>query len=212
MSTVRWRVLPTRKKARVSSARKSLTWLSGSISPISSRNSVPPSASSMSPGLTLTAPVKAPFSCPKSSLSSTSRGRAPQWIGTKAWPRRPIVNGAGHELFAGPALAEDEHRRLRGRDAVDQPEDLLHLGIGRDDAAVAALGAQPGAQEHILAHQSALLRRLANQDVQLLDAGRLGQVVVSAQLHGLDRRRHLLEAGHHNDLGRLRVALQRAEN
>ena len=62
MSTVRLRVPPTRKNECVSSTRRSFTWLSGSISPISSRKSVPPSASSMSPSLEFTAPVNAPLS------------------------------------------------------------------------------------------------------------------------------------------------------
>src|SRR5919204_235552 len=58
-STVRGRVDPTRKNMPVSSARSSFTWLSGSISPISSRRSVPPSARSMSPGLAAMALVNA---------------------------------------------------------------------------------------------------------------------------------------------------------
>jgi hypothetical protein len=66
----------------VSSTRSSFTWLSGSMSPISSSSRVPPSASSIRPGLAVTAPVNAPFSWPNSSDSSTSRGSAPQWIGT----------------------------------------------------------------------------------------------------------------------------------
>ena len=41
------------------------------ISPISSRKSVPPSAVSQRPIFWTTAPVKAPFSWPKSSLSSS---------------------------------------------------------------------------------------------------------------------------------------------
>ncbi len=73
----------------VSSTRSSFTWLSGSMSPISSRKSVPPSASSMRPGLEPTAPVNAPFSWPNSSDSSTSRGSAPQWIGTNGRSARP---------------------------------------------------------------------------------------------------------------------------
>ena len=50
------------------------------MSPISSRNSVPPSASSNRPSFSLTAPVKAPFSCPNSSDSSSVSGRAAQLI------------------------------------------------------------------------------------------------------------------------------------
>ncbi len=53
------------------------------ISPISSRKMVPRLATSNFPDLRDTAPVKAPFSCPKSSLSSSSSGIAAQLIFTK---------------------------------------------------------------------------------------------------------------------------------
>jgi len=43
-------------------------------SPISSRNSVPPSASSNLPSLSLTAPVNEPFTCPKARSRSKPRG------------------------------------------------------------------------------------------------------------------------------------------
>jgi hypothetical protein len=46
------------------------------MSPISSRNSVPPSACSKRPTWRFVAPVKAPASCPNSSLSSSSAGIA----------------------------------------------------------------------------------------------------------------------------------------
>ena len=53
------------------------------MSPISSRKSVPPWASSNLPRRTLTAPVKAPFSWPNSSLSISSCGTAAQLSFTK---------------------------------------------------------------------------------------------------------------------------------
>ena len=56
-----------------------MTWSDGEISPISSRNIVPPSANSNLPGLADAAPVKAPFSYPKSSLSRRLSGMAPQF-------------------------------------------------------------------------------------------------------------------------------------
>ena len=49
------------------------------MSPISSRNSVPLSASSKRPSLRLTAPVNAPFSWPNSSDSSSVSVSAPQF-------------------------------------------------------------------------------------------------------------------------------------
>jgi hypothetical protein len=53
---------PTRSNSDSWMARRSLTCISTGISPISSRNRVPPSASSKRPGLELVAPVNAPFS------------------------------------------------------------------------------------------------------------------------------------------------------
>ena len=58
------------------------------MSPISSRNSVPPLASSNRPVFWAIAPVKAPFSWPKSSLSSNVSGRAAQLIAIKGLSRR----------------------------------------------------------------------------------------------------------------------------
>jgi hypothetical protein len=50
------------------------------ISPISSRNSVPPSAASKSPTDSESAPVNEPFVCPKSSESNRVSVKAPQLI------------------------------------------------------------------------------------------------------------------------------------
>ena len=63
-------------------ARSSLTCMVGVVSEISSRKRVPPSASEKRPRLSLTAPVKAPRSWPKSSDSSSVSGSAPQLIET----------------------------------------------------------------------------------------------------------------------------------
>ena len=56
------------------------------ISPISSRKSVPPSASSTLPMVCLMAPVNAPFSYPKSSDSRSVSVRAAQDIATNGLP------------------------------------------------------------------------------------------------------------------------------
>ena len=60
----------------------------GSVSPISSRKIVPPSATSKSPFLSAWAPVKAPRLWPNSSLSSSVSGSAPQFCATKRCSRR----------------------------------------------------------------------------------------------------------------------------
>ena len=63
------------------------------MSPISSRNSVPPAACSMRPILVAIAPVNAPFSCPNSSDSSSCSGSASQLMATNGLPTR-----GDHEL------------------------------------------------------------------------------------------------------------------
>ncbi len=52
---------------------------------------MPPSASSKRPVLRACAPVNAPFSCPKSSLSINPAGSVPQSTLTKTDLRRPLA-------------------------------------------------------------------------------------------------------------------------
>src|SRR6266498_1093663 len=70
---------PTRSNSDSWIARRSFTCISTGTSPISSRKSVPPSASSKRPGFEPTAPVNAPRSYPNSSLSTRSFGMAAQF-------------------------------------------------------------------------------------------------------------------------------------
>ena len=69
-----------------------------------------------------------------------------------------------------------------------------------------------GTQSDVVTEELPLLRRLAHHDVQLFDLGRLGQVVVGAELHRLDRGGDVLEAGHHDHLRRLRHRRQLAQD
>ena len=113
---------PTRSNSRSCSTRRSLICSAGVTSPISSRNSVPLSASSKRPSLRLMAPVKAPFSWPNSSDSSSVSASAPQLTLTNGpsarFERR--VDGARHQLLAGARLAVDVDRRVGRRDLLDR--------------------------------------------------------------------------------------------
>ena len=60
------------------------------MSPISSRKIVPPFAASNMPTRRASAPVNAPFSWPKSSLSSSSFGIAAQFTATNGFARRAL--------------------------------------------------------------------------------------------------------------------------
>jgi len=77
------RSLPPRRVTLFSwMARSSLAWISGDISPISSRTRVPPEASSSLPILRRRASVNAPASWPNISLSSSGAGMAEQFTAT----------------------------------------------------------------------------------------------------------------------------------
>ncbi len=80
---------PTRFTSAFSSARRSFDWRSSGISPISSRKRVPWSASSKAPFRSRSAPEKAPFSWPKSSLSMSVSGMAAQFTGMNG----PLARG-----------------------------------------------------------------------------------------------------------------------
>ena len=86
----RWWAEPSGVNSRVSRKRSSLVCRTGGASPISSRNRVPPSACSISPGLDRWAVEWAPRSNPNSSLSSSSAGRAAQLMAKKA-PGRSLA-------------------------------------------------------------------------------------------------------------------------
>ena len=51
--------------------------------------------------------------------------------------RRQLVNGAGHQLLAGTALAGDQHGGVGGGRHLGEPVDLLHRLAGAEQAAEA---------------------------------------------------------------------------
>ena len=75
-------LVPTRTISPVSSTRSSFTWIEMGMSPISSRNSVPPLAYWNRPIRSRSAPVNAPLTWPNSSLSSTFSLSSAQLSGT----------------------------------------------------------------------------------------------------------------------------------
>src|SRR2546422_368639 len=89
-STLTSRVSPTRRISRSWIARRSLTCTEDGTSVISSRKRVPPAAAEKSPIVSATAPVKAPFTWPKSSDSMSVSGIAPQLTDTNGPLRRGL--------------------------------------------------------------------------------------------------------------------------
>jgi hypothetical protein len=76
-------VLPNLSNSPSCKTRSSFGWSSSGMSAISSKKRVPGSAASKRPTLRSTAPVKAPLSWPKSSLSNSPTGMAAQFSVTK---------------------------------------------------------------------------------------------------------------------------------
>ena len=133
MSTGTGRVPPTRSMTRSWMARSSLACRRTSISEISSSSSVPPVASSNLPMRRATAPVKAPFSWPNSSLSSRFSGIAAQLIEMNGFfgAVGAAVQVFRHHLLAGAALAGDQHGGIGGGDLVGELDDPRHGGSSR---------------------------------------------------------------------------------
>ena len=172
-------------------------------SPISSRKSVPLSAASKSPTRALTAPVKAPRTWPKSSLSTRSTGMAEQLTATKRaiGAVRVLVDGARDELFAGAALAENEHRGRGRRHAEREPVDLAHPRRVADELAEVLLLLEP-LLEHVDAVEQLLaLGRLGDRHGDdVVRRERLGEEIVGAVFHRGDGVVDVGEGGHHDDL------------
>ena len=97
------------------------------MSPISSRNSVPPEASSNLPARASWASVNAPFSCPNSSLSSSVSvsGRAIHGDERMFPPSAAEVNQPGDDFFARAILAQDAARPGRCRRFVGPSRERL---------------------------------------------------------------------------------------
>ena len=127
----------------------------GSVSPISSRKIVPPSANSNRPFLSACAPVNAPRLCPNSSLSSSVSGSAPQFCATKARSLRApgVVDGARHQVLAGARLAGEQHGGVGLRDLLHHVEDALHRRARAEDLVEAVLALHLAPQIEVLGAQ-----------------------------------------------------------
>ena len=107
---------------------------------------MPPCAASKAPTRRALAPVKAPFSCPNSSLSRRSGGSAAAIDDHERLlaPARQPVHRLRGRLLARPGLAFDEQRRLRRRRVLEQREHVAHLRRAPDEQAELASRATAG--------------------------------------------------------------------
>ena len=152
------------------------------MSPISSRNSVPPSASSNRPRLAATAPVKAPRAWPNSSDSSSDSVSAVQLTGTNgARPRASSASGwrAPPAPCRCPIRPPPAPSRVAGRHARHQLVDLEHARALALDLGQARSRPRRG-PPRVLRRQPLALERARHGQAQLLDVERLRDVVVGA--------------------------------
>ena len=183
--------------------RSSLVWSAGSISQISSRNRVPPFARAAAPSRSATAPVKAPFTWPKISLSISSFGMAPQLIATKGLSRRGLCRwiASAQTSLPVPDLAGDEHGGAAGRGAFDDPVDALHGERAADEAVEAASRQFLGVGIDDLG-EAQPLDRVAHRHHQPVGGERLDDEIVGAVAHRLDRHIDGGMGGDDDDCGR----------
>ena len=122
-----------------------------------------------------------------------------------------LMNRLGDELRAGARLARHEHGRVRRSRLFHPLIDLPHLGAVAGHRAERAVLAQLTPERLHLAQRLEARHDLVEQNLQALDVHGLGQVVVGAFLHRLDRRfdRALRRQQQRRDVGALR--LQRAK-
>ena len=150
---------------------------------------MPRSASSKQPARRSVAPVKAPFSWPKISLSSSVSGIAAQLSATNGCDdaRAQLVDGLRDQLLAGARLAEDQHRGRRRRRLLQHLIERAHRRAVADDPAEAAAIVELPPQRLVLALLLVELGEPLEQPLQLVGIERLGQVVLGAGLDRLDR-------------------------
>src|SRR5881409_1833861 len=84
--------LPTRRTTPSWITRSSLAWIGFDMSTSSSSSNVPPFAASSRPGLSRTAPVKAPLQWPNISDSSNGSGSAAQFTATSERLERRLLS------------------------------------------------------------------------------------------------------------------------
>ena len=150
---------------------------------------MPRCASSNTPVRRSCAPVNAPFSCPKISLSSSVSGIAAQLIATNGNDARGLSSWivcatSSLPVPDSPQISTDA---LVGAACSIDAIDAADARAVADDAAEAALLAQLAAQLLDLAQRLLPLDRLLQQDAQPRRIDRLAQVVVGAFLDRLDR-------------------------
>ena len=110
------------------------------------------------------------------------------------------MQGAGHQLFAGSALAGNQDRGARVFEAGDEAQDVLNAGGIADDAVDGSLGFGAFAEIEIFFDEADLVGHAAQEEAQFVERSKgLGNVIVGAEFHGLDGGFDRSVAGHDGD-------------
>ena len=115
---------------------------------------------------------------------------------------RELEDRARDQLLTGAALAAHEHGDVGVGDLLDDLADLAHLRVVAAQEQQLGLGARAAAQPLHFLLERALLERLLERELELLDLERLAQEVGSAQAHRLHDVARLAVARkhHHGDV------------
>ena len=154
------------------------------------------------PARRASAPVKAPFSWPNSSLSSSSRLIAAQFTATNG---RAAPRGCGSwSACATSSLPVPISPRISTVRSVSATlrmrlEHGAHRGPAPDQVAHAELSLDARAQHAVLARELGALERAAHDQADLVVVEGLRDVVLRPELHGLDRDLLAAVRGDHHD-------------
>ena len=114
------------------------------------------------------------------------------------------VNGARNQVLPHSAFSGQQHRRPRGRHALDGREDLLHVLAAPDNIVELVAPAQLGLQHAVFVAQLADFERLLNYPHEMIERERFEQEVGGPGFHRFHGRFHAAERRHHHH-GNLRV-------
>ena len=216
-------VPPSRSNSRSCSTRSSLTCVARLMSPISSRNSVPPSASSKRPFFRASrAGERALLVAEQLRLDqAVGQRRAADLDERLLRAQRVVVDRVRDQLLAGARLAANQHGGVGARDLRDLLVDLPHRAAGADDVREVVALAQLLPQVRVLVDQALLvlldqpldldrLRDHRRDDAEELDAAL--EVALRLELE-IDAERadgSAVEQDRHADEAELLVAPARA--
>ena len=171
------------------------------MSPISSRNSVPPFGHLETAGLGRhRTRERTLLVAEELALEQRLRQRACRDGHERLRrPVRQVVDGARDELLARAGLAVDHHGRAGRRDLSHRLEHVEHPRVRGHDALDVVVLLELFAKPFDLGRQLPILEGLLDGELELLEVERLGQVLARARLHGFDRGGDVAVCGQHDD-------------